>query len=376
MFVRIKNRIEYTLKNTFVSWKTKRRIIVIESDDWGSVRISSPEVYQKLLSMGIPVDKIHYTKYDALESEDDLAQLFDTLLGFKDKNNRSPVFTANCLMANPDFKKIRDNDFTSYFYQPVEETFASYPKHANSLKLWMEGNRNGVFHPQFHGREHVNVGRWMKALRSNLPETRLAFDNGVFGISMHGSTEERESYMEALVADTKEQVKEIHDSVIDGLQLFEKTIGYRSESFIAPNYKWSADLEKTLFKEGVRYIQGNRMQIEASQGANLKIRKVNYTGKKNELGQTYLVRNCHFEPSSGSGRDWVDYCLKQIATAFRADRPAIICSHRVNFVGYLDERNRSKNLKLLDKLLGQIIANWPDVEFLSSDEVGQLIDKK
>src|SRR3546814_8683970 len=93
----------------------------------------------------------------------------------------------------------------------------------------MEGYKNRIFHPQFHGREHVNIGRWMQALQDNLPETRLAFDNGVFGISMHGSTEERGSYLEALAAGTNEQAEGIHESVVDGLQLFRKTMGYYSK---------------------------------------------------------------------------------------------------------------------------------------------------
>ena len=57
------------------------------------------------------------------------------------------------------------------------------------------------------------------------------------------------------------------------------------------------------------------------------------------------------------------------------NRPAIISSHRVNYVGFLDERNRDKNLKLLKTLLDKILNKWPDVEFLSSDEMGLIINE-
>lgn len=37
-------------------WKTNRKIIVIESDDWGSIRMPSKEVYELFLSKGFPID--------------------------------------------------------------------------------------------------------------------------------------------------------------------------------------------------------------------------------------------------------------------------------------------------------------------------------
>jgi len=99
-----------------------------------------------------------------------------------------------------------------------------------------------------------------------------------------------------------------------------------------------------------------------------------YTGQKNDLGQTYLVRNCRFEPSADPKKDWVGSCLNEINTAFRWRKPAIIESHRVNFIGYINSENRDHNLKLFNQLLREIVRKWPDVEFMSSDELGGLMD--
>ena len=63
-------------------WSTKRKIVVIESDDWGSIRMPSKEVFNDLLAQGIPVDKSYFTKYDSLESREDLGQLFTLLQSF------------------------------------------------------------------------------------------------------------------------------------------------------------------------------------------------------------------------------------------------------------------------------------------------------
>ena len=54
-------------------------------------------------------------------------------------------------------------------------------------------------------------------------------------------------------------------------------------------------------------------------------------------------------------------------------KPVIISSHRLNYIGYIDSNNREKNLKLFRELLQQIVKYWPDVEFISSDKLADII---
>jgi hypothetical protein len=42
-------------------------------------------------------------------------------------------------------------------------------------------------------------------------------------------------------------------------------------------------------------------------------------------------------------------------------------------MGSLDPNNRSKNLAMFSNLLKGILENWPDVEFMTSDQLGDLI---
>jgi hypothetical protein len=106
---------------------------------------------------------------------------------------------------------------------------------------------------------------------------------------------------------------------------------------------------------------------------DLEKKVFNYTGKKNKLGQTYLVRNCVFEPTEERSVDWVPFCMKQIEAAFRWNLPANISSHRVNFCGHIEPKNREVGLKKLHQLLKAVVKRWPDVEFMSSRELGDLI---
>jgi hypothetical protein len=89
-----------------------------------------------------------------------------------------------------------------------------------------------------------------------------------------------------------------------------------------------------------------------------------------------MVRNVVSEPTEVRGINWVDFTMKQIETAFRWNKPAIISSHRVNFCGHIDENNRNVGLMALKNLLYEIVKKWPDVEFMSADELGECIKKQ
>ncbi len=99
-------------------------------------------------------------------------------------------------------------------------------------------------------------------------------------------------------------------------------------------------------------------------------------GKKSQDGLIYLIRNVNFEPVENPNKDWVGNAMKEIETAFLWKKPAIISTHRVNFMGTLDPNNRKRNLQLLSRLLKTIVKKYPNVEFMSSDQVGGLIKEE
>lgn len=85
-------------------WRTNRKIVVIESDDRGSLRMSSIKAYQDLKNKGVSLDQgagARYNQYDTLASKEDLEQLFDVLRRVKDKNGKAAKFTAVNLSKIP-----------------------------------------------------------------------------------------------------------------------------------------------------------------------------------------------------------------------------------------------------------------------------------
>ena len=354
-------------------WRTNRKIVVIESDDWGSIRMPSREVYDKLLKAGIRVDRCPYNRYDSLASEEDLSALFEILTQFRDKNGKQPAITANTVVANPDFEKIQASGFKEYFYEPFTETLKKHPAHQNSFNLWTQGMSEGIFQPQFHGREHVNLPLWLSLLQRNNEIFRLAFDHDLLGLGPEivktGKINIQASFDALDPVELENQKKAIND----GLTLFEKIFGYRSKSFIANNFVWDSSLNPFLAEKGINTLQGMKYQKLPLMASPKRKMIRHYTGEKNELGQVYLVRNCIFEPTQYPIIDSVSACLKDISNAFFWKKPAIITSHRLNYIGFIDLGNREKSLLALKNLLASLLKKWPDVEFLTSDHLGEII---
>ena len=133
-------------------------------------------------------------------------------------------------------------------------------------------------------------------------------------------------------------------------------------------------METVLNEKGVELIQGSIYQLEPRIGSRPK-KNFHYCGEKNRWGQRYNVRNCFFEPTSNPNQDWINSCLCQIQTAFRWKKPAIIGSHRVNYIGNIDVSNRDVNILQLKELLTTIVKKWADVEFVSSDKLLDIMNR-
>lgn len=355
--------------------KTKKKYVVIESDDWGGIKMPSKMVYDQLVNKGIPILNEPFNKYDTLASEKDLSCLFETLLSIKDVNGNSPVITANTVVANPNFEKIKASNYKNYYYEPFVETLAKYPNHKKSFELWKDGIRLNVFKPQFHGREHLHIRRWLRLLQQGNKHFITAFDYGVFGIAGVFDYSKRNDCLAAFDYDELEEQKEQKEIIIKGLQLFEDIFGYRSSSFIAPTYVWDKNHESVLNQNGVKYIQGFAYQLIPNPGRDNYKRRLHYTGQRNKLGQIYLVRNAFFEPSLNPNTNWVEDVLSRASIAFKWNNPLIISSHRLNFIGDLHPKNREDNLLLFEKTLKTLLMKWPDVEFISSDRLGSILSK-
>ena len=358
-----------------LGWHTNRRFVVFESDDWGSIRMPSKSTFDYLLARGYPVNENHYSKYDSLETADDYIELFNVLSAVKDLVGNSAIFTANYVAANPDFEKIRLHQFKEYYHEGFPETYNHYSKCKNNLEIIKQGLNYNLLLPQSHGREHLNVPDWMAALKRKEKVAHIGFESNMFTIPQKINGRITNPNVDALYYNTNNAKDEVLSTVAEGLRLFKNQWGFFSKSFMAPGYIWNEEIEATLHAQGVDIIQGVTIQLKPSNREGIRyVKNYHFTGQKNKIRQTYIVRNSFFEPSENPYKDWVNTCLNDISRAFRFKKPAIIQSHRVNYIGSIDNANRTRNLFLLKKLLVEIIRKWPDVEFISSVQLGDVIN--
>ena len=368
----IKQTLLANLKN-LPGTKTKRKLVVIYVDDYGSIRVRDKEAYRNLLQAGLAVDKTRYG-YDTLCTTEDLQMLFDVLTSVKDKHGNHAVFTPFANIANPDFEKIKASGFRQYYREPFTATMERIGKaYEGAYDLWKQGIAEGIFRPEYHGTEHISVWKFMKALQEGHRSTMLSFENESVASPFfkdEPAIDHPTAVFDIVNASDNDALKE---DIKVGLNMFEELLGYRAVQFTPGASIYSPLLHGALAENGIKSIHVERYKAYPL-GEGKFVKSFLYTGKKNKAGQRYIVRNCVFEPfldNCSYNGNAVNKCLLNIEAAFRMHSPALISTHRVNFAGAIEQSHRDVSLKMLSELLHEVVRRWPDVEFVS----GAVMDK-
>ena len=346
-----------------------KKIVVIECDDYGSIRMPSVDILHQLQAGGIPVDPSRYNLLDTLEDKDDLEQLFETLSSIKDHNGNAAVISPFVNVANPDFDKIKAAGYSQYFYEPFTTTLQKYNRHSDTMKVWKQGMEAGVFSPEFHGREHIAVQPWLQKLREGNQSLLKAFDYGFVAVNnIYGLQQDLQEFRPEFYFTTESQKFFLHQSIKEGVRLFERLFGYTPTSFTPSNGVFHPDFEKTVYEAGVPFLVVGHKNPTPSIDGQLTFTNYTFRQKIKENQLNFYVRNCAFEPNDDSYTS-MEIILRQMAAAFRWKKPAIISTHRINYVGGMNKQNREKGLKELNRLLKMIVKRWPDVEFMSTSNM-------
>ena len=356
-------------------WKTDRHLIVIESDDWGSIRMPSREVYESLIAGGDTADKDAFLKNDSLESEKDLSNLYHTFEKINEKYCKLPVITANFAMANPDFEQIDLNN-PVYRYEPFYKTYDNNNNSDNTVGTLIYGIEKGYIFPQLHCREHLNVTRWIRDINNHKADTICAFDNHMIGIGASFTAENKFGYMDSFNYNDDSELYFLKNSIRDAVEMFKRFFSYDSKSFVASCFVWDEEIERELSENGIRFIQTSFTQnVPTEKEGTLEFKyKKHYMGEKNALGQIYTVRNCSYEPAYRNNPEQAaNNCFLQIKNAFRNKKPAIINSHRFNYISRINKLNAKANLDGLYNLLSRCIDCYNDVEFITTVDLGEMI---
>lgn len=360
--------------SNIAGWQSKKKIVVFESDDWGCIRMPDFSVQKELIANGVRVDRNYFSLNDTLESEIDLNLLSNELGLHKDVNGNPPVFTTLHIMCNPDFSKIKEFDFNQYFGEFFFNTYSRYNRDSSKMRdLWSSGYNNKIFFPGFHGREHLHADRWIGGLRNRLPVTFLAFKLGMFGIHSEIANEYRKDYFASYDIDSLEQIPNVKHAIQEGLLAFNDYFGFKTRYFVPPNGLFPIQVSDILGSFGIRFFNTPKI-AKVPMGDGTYSVRLRWLGKKLSHNLICVTRNAFFEPSNSTmSIDWVDRCLHDISIAFRWNKPAIVSTHRVNYVGGIFPSNRDRGLKQLNILLKRMLQRWPDIEFMHSERLGDSI---
>lgn len=368
----MKQIIANNIKN-ISGWRTNRKLVIFSIDDYGNVRLDSKAARDNLRKDKISLTS-HFDRLDTLETRDDLESLYTVLSSVEDKYGNPAIFTPYALTCNIDFEAMANNGYSEYAYEILPKTFEKLAlkdakAYSGTWELWKEGIDKGLMKPQFHGREHFNLNIFDDLLNKRSENLlKVLKQNSYVSIPDHRNY--KNGWTAAYSFDDKKETEGFLDNVRDGLKMFKEVYGFDSKVFTPPAQQFPLHLEPKLSALGLEYIDRPRsLKRHLGNGR--------YQMEKHKLGggttMLELVRNVVFEPTTDRVSNWVDFSFRQIEAAFFWKKPANISSHRVNFCGHIDPENRKVGLTALKQLLHKIVERWPDVEFISADQLGDII---
>ena len=351
------------------------QIIVFESDDWGMERVSSNAAFNVLLSQGYELDKCKFNSNDIIENNNDVEELSKVLLQNISQNGSKPIFTLNMVLSNPNYKKIKEYKFKKYFSYEINEVYSNNHNSLEVLSLLKQGYEDRVFHFEFHCKDHFRHRDWLIKLQNGDKSFVDAFNQKMTSVPVYSLKRSCENeLLDAFSIRNKFDFEVMRNSIHEGVNIFKKNFGYLPNSFIAPCYYWSDAIEEIFYKLNINIVQGSKFQKvpnNSKKGYSFK-RRIN--GSLNKNLQIHLVRNCFFEPTLNTEVDWITSVLNDIESAFNSKQPAIICTHRINYVSGLNVLQRDKNLRLLNKLLSILNEKFPKVKYMSTVDLANKIN--
>lgn len=335
------------------------RLIVFESDDWGSQRVPSRAVMAGLVKDGLISGDNPYDR-DTLESARDIEILLDTLSSVRDAADNHAVFTCYANPANPDFEAIRNDKFERYTWELVAATHERRGDRREAQSAWRAAIDAGLMVPEFHGREHLHVGLWMKHLH-NSPLVRAGFDRGFYSVPEPTLPQPAKGFRAACFFADIAEVPALADIIMSGADCFKASFGRAPSVFCPTNNIFHPSLYPVVRAAGCRAIIRHARNLQPDGRGGVR----SVWGKHGvaDAGLTWFGRNAIFEPALGYG---VEHALKGISSAFAWGVPAIIATHRLNYVGGIDPLVRDTGARTLRMLLDTIVRRWPDVRFVSS----------
>ena len=312
-------------------------VVIIESDDWGPGPAGHVE---------------------------GLTAIIDTLKGFQDSAGRHPVMTIGLILGIPDAAALREHGLDRYRRITLDD-----PRYRSLLETLNHGAQQGALSLQLHGLEHLSPTSFMKMAEDPQGEVRQWLEEG------DGSdTETLPSHLQSRWIDSTKlpsgaiEPAEIQSAVREEMATYARIFGAPPEVVVPPTFIWNAEVERQWAQHGARIVvtPGRRYTGRNARGQPAGIDRTMLNGEAGEGGATYVVRDIYFEPSYGHR---AEPTLEAIRKHHQLGRPALLETHRFNFIG--DEEKREHALQETRNLLAAVLREFPTVRFIDTATLGR-----
>jgi hypothetical protein len=329
----------YARRELLISWREpvlQRPVLIIESDDWGA----GPS--------------------DQSEALGSIAQL---LAGFKDCDGRHPLMTLGIVLASADGERIRATG--NYQRQLI-----STSTHGSLLETINNGVDAGVFDIQLHGLEHYWPSALMEA--SQCDESVMAWlQRAPFSLTEDLPSPLQSRWVNAVSLPAEPiNDREVLQAVREETSDFEAVFGSVPGVAVPPTFIWNECVEKGWAAGGVNVVvtPGRRYESRGDDGQPSAAGDPVYNGQPTGNGMVYMVRNSYFEPSMGH---MAEQAMAALDLKTGLGQPALLETHRFNFLGSIDKKNRS--VQELKRFLEQALAAYPNVAFISTGKLAMIL---
>ena len=347
-----------------IDW-SRLRAVVLESDDWGLCAWSPDEAAHRELAVLPAFRGAAGRRYggSTLESAADVRQLASLLGEFRGADGFAPVWQANTVMAAPDYARLHAPEFACEALPTLAHPHA--PSRWARPGLWEEidaARESGVWWPELHGLHHLPESAWLRALREGAPDARRAF-------------ELQSPVCEAVASsgefDVSEPLAVRRRNLEQAVAHFRARFGRSPESFCPPDYRCDAEVDRGALRLEIHTIQG-RPERPVPPLTRLFHIFARYRFPDIEGGMFYMPPRIAFEPGAAadSRRLGTDAAFRRIREAWARAQPAVVSTHRANFV-QIDPARSVSGLAQLRELLERL-ANAGAV-FLTDAELTTLL---
>ena len=351
-----------------LDWR-RLKAVVIESDDWG-LCAWSPDAQAHRVLTGMPAFRTTSGRRyggSTLESAADMRAMMQLLGDVRGADGMPAVLQANTIMASPDYAALQPPLFPLEGPMPLmdfPETRGRWARPGLREAL-TAAQETGQWWPELHGLHHLPEQTWVDALRRGVDDARRAHEQespictAVEAAGEYDDAEPRELRLQNLRS---------------AVRKFEALFGRTPTSFCPPDYRWGSGLDHEAKALGLTTFQG---EAERARARMPRLRRLFHRVRwpSHEGERFAMPPRIAFEPmgsENAAHKVGVERALRSTKEAWTLGQPAILSTHRLNYV-HLQPGWADNGRMALHDLLQALVKDG--ARFMIDAEVRQLVER-